>query len=355
MKSTSILVPIAILAFGGIWILRQLSEISELKNDSTTLEEQIKNGVSASSNSRIGRKKTALDRKQIDWALVAQELHNKSGYGIFKASLRLEEQLRGLSAQELIDALAKAEEANLDKASFRRLTSHLLKLLLKADPSHILTHASSHPDVADLWISNQNYAMILWTERAHSEAVAWFDSQAEGTFSPKHLENLQHGIISSLTIVDFEQAKSRLSNVPENERYAFFDNFNSFGLGWNKEMKSGINLTRRFAELTRLLPEKRKRYITAPLTWLGEQVKPSAIYAVQQNLKGWSNRKRGKISLEVINDYFQKIQPSPTEIDFCIDSIIAEKCLHLPDQQEREPEALRSWLRSEFTSSLKTE
>ncbi len=79
------------------------------------------------------------------------------------------------------------------------------------------------------------------------------------------------------------------------------------------------------------------------------------IIAIQQNLKGWENRTRGKISLEVINDYFQKIQPTPSEIDLCIDAILAEKCLDLTEQPERDPEALRTWLQSELNSSLKPE
>ena len=355
MKSTSIIVPIAILAIGGIWILNQLGEISELKNKSAALERQIVSAPQARSGSNTRTRKTALDRKHIDWGLVARELQNKSGYGIFKASLRLEEQLRDLSAQELKDALAKAEEANLDKDSFRRVTGHLLKLLLKADPSHILTHASGHPDVVDLWFGLQGPAMIQWAKKSPSDAITWFDSQSPDAFPLKHRKKLQHGIISSLTIVDFEQAKNRLAGIPEDKRFDFFNDYYSFGFGWREGIKSGHNLTGRFAELTRLLPENRHRYIAVPLTWLGEQDRPTGINAIQLNLKGWGDRKRGKISLEVIHDYFQKIQPTPAEIDICINAIISEKCLHLPDQPEREPEALRNWLRSELNPNSKTE
>lgn len=365
MKSTSILVPIAFLLAGGVWIITQLGELSEVKKAIGDLEKRIKTPSPMIPSTQSQIRKTALDRKQVDWGQVASELENKSASGMFKDSLQLEEGLRALSAQEIKDALQKAEEGDLDKASFRRLTWHLLNLLLKADPSYILTHASRHPDVADLWTSQQGSAIDRWTKLAPSDAVAWFDSQAPDAFPPEQRKTLELYIVSSLAIVDFEQAKNRLSAIPENIRHKFFGYFSNglapglsyyaFGSGWSDEMKSGTNLTGRFAELTRLLPENRSYYIASPLTMLGEQEKDPGIRAIQQNLKGWEHSKNTEISLELINDYFQKIDPTPTEIDLCIEAIVAVEWLELAGQPKREPEALRAWLQSELNPLLKSE
>ncbi|MFT6862412.1 MAG: hypothetical protein ACJAVK_000970 [Akkermansiaceae bacterium] len=47
-----------------------------------------------------------------------------------------------------------------------------------------------------------------------------------------------------------------------------------------------------------------------------------------------------------------KIEPSPVELDLCIDTVIARGRYVLPDQPEREPEELRIWLQSELKSPI---
>jgi len=354
MKSTSIFIPIGILALGGLWIAIQTLEISNIENENATLKRRLKVAPLPTSSTKTSfAKKTALDSEPVNWSLVAEELKIGHGnYGAFKTSLRIEDKLRSLAAQDLKDALAAAEEESLDKTSFRILTFRFLTLLLKKDPAYLLTNPSNHPDVADIWTSKQNEAMLAWTKNSHKEALAWFDSPAP---NPDQRKEFFCGIISTLVLVDFPEAKKRLTAIPEEKRFEFFDNYSSFGVKWSDGSAPPKSLPGRFAELTRLLPENRKNFIAAPLTWLGEQDRPIGISSIQRSLEGWTKRKRGTISLGVLTDYLRKIKPTPAELDLCIKAVLDSKCLHLPDQPEREPEVLRAWLRTELKPTLHTQ
>ncbi len=141
MKSTSIFIPLAILTLGGLWIATQAVEISDIENKNAALKARLKNTPRPTSGPlTTSPKKTALDFKPVDWFLVANELKVGHGnFGAFKTSLKIEEKLHTLSAQELKDALVDAEEGSLDKTSLRILTYRFLKLLLKKDPSYLLS------------------------------------------------------------------------------------------------------------------------------------------------------------------------------------------------------------------------
>jgi len=356
MKPYSILVLLSLLFFSGIWLARQQrAEISKLETIITDLSQRIESLPKTRSASPFTTvRKTSLERKDVDWLLVAEELQSGSSrYGILKTSLKLEDQLSRLSATELKKALKAAEEGNLDDSSLKHLTLHLLRLLVVLDPAHLILNRSTDPRVSGEWSQMVFCALGNWTTLAPDEAVAWLDSQSLDGFPPRGRMRLKHTLVSALTISDFPQARERLSAISEAARHDFFDSFPTYGITWTEDDFSAQNLTGRYADLSRLLPAERRIAIVYPLTILGEKERPGAVRAIQKNLKGWRDQKHGSLSMEVFGDYLTKIEPSPAELDLCIDTVIARGRLVLPDQPEREPEELRAWLQSEFKSTLR--
>lgn len=107
MKTTPILVPIALTLSAIIWLGYQHRTLADLEAQITRFETHLaKSHPATSSQPRLRDIKTALDGQPVNWMLVARELaHNPGGYGIFKANRRIEEHLASLNADELIAAL----------------------------------------------------------------------------------------------------------------------------------------------------------------------------------------------------------------------------------------------------------
>lgn len=357
MKSTSYHFPLIVVIAGGAWLGWNQHRITKLETESDKLSLRLETAKAlqqAPSNHSTGRK-TALDHKQVDWSLVATELTSgRVQYGIFKTTYKLEEQIRRLSADELKEGLKAIENSDLEDRIALAVTRRLLNNLLEKDPGYILLHPSKDPRLASYWQSLQLNALGKWAKKAPGEAIDWFDSQSPGSFEAEKLQELHHSLISSLVISDFPVALNRFEAIPESRRFDLFRDYNAFGNYWDPKDFADHNLAFRYAELTRLLPDEKKSDITSPLTWLGEQDRPSAIYNLQKSLKGWKNQEPGKLTMEVFQDYLSKIDPTAEELNLCINHVVQSKCLHLPDEPKREPDDLRAWLQSELQSTVQS-
>lgn len=356
LKSTSFHLPLFVLIGGGALLGWKQHRISILRNQSAelTLQLDLSTSRTKSTPGQKPRRRTALDYQEIDWSLVAKELTtDQAGTGIFTSSFKLEEQIRRLSPDELKEGLAALEESDLEEQVIIALTLRLLGILLKKDPKHILLQPSQNSTTTPIWQSLRTYALGRWAKTSPRMALAWFDSQPTATFDAGNYQKLNHSLISSLVVSDFPIALSRFKDIPEPQRDAFFQNYDSFGSCWETKDFADHNLAFRYAELTRLLPDDKKAKISSPLTWLGEQDRPAAIYNLQRSLKGWENQHPGPLTMETLYDYLLKIKPSQSELELCINDVVGSKSLHLPKEPKREPEALRSWLQSELQPTVR--
>lgn len=357
MKSTTFHLPLIVVIAGGTWLGWSHHRVAELQTESNELTHRLKNAKTRQQSSSAGPtgRKTALDYKQVDWSLVATELTSgRTQYGIFKTTFKVEEQIRRLTTEELKKGLKALEDSDLEDRIVLAVTRRLLNELLEKDPGHILLHPGQDPRTASYWQSLQLNALGKWAKIAPGEALDWFDSQPPGSFEPGKHQELNHSLISSLVVSDFPVALTRFKAIPASQRFELFEDFNAFGNEWTPKDFAAHDLTFRYAELTRQLPDDKKSSITSPLTWLGEQDRPSGIYNLQKSLKGWGKSHPGPLSMDTFRDYLSKIKPSQAELDLCIDDVVRSNCLHLPDEPEREPDDLRAWLQSELQSHVRS-
>ena len=154
------LFPIVTLAIGGIWLAHQRKQISDLQKENLHITKHLTTAQSTHHSTNRRSRKTSLTRKLPAWPQVAQQLQaNNFEGGIYKISLKLEDQLQQLSAPELITALKEAEDSKLDKKSLLHLTQYLLRRLVKLDPSHIVLNPSSNPLTSLTWRYFQTQAV----------------------------------------------------------------------------------------------------------------------------------------------------------------------------------------------------
>lgn len=164
MKTTPILVPIALTLSAIIWLGNQHRTLADLEAQITRFETHLaKSHPATSSQPRLRDIKTALDGQPVNWMLVARELaHNPGGYGIFKANRRIEEHLASLTADELIAALEAADD--LSEKEHKILESHLLPLLCEKDPGYLMQQALDDDAKRTRWQDYLPSALTNWTK-----------------------------------------------------------------------------------------------------------------------------------------------------------------------------------------------
>ena len=299
---------------------------------------------------------SALDTSPIDWALLAGEFRGGTQtHGFYRSTFGLEVRLGRLTIDELKQGLREIEAGDWDTASRLAMTRRILDVLLEKDPGHLLLSPSDDPDLKGPWLALRSPALGAWAKESPREARQWFDSQPADSFTAREGLRLQSVFLGALAVSDFSEALARFEALPPERQIQLLHHHNAFGSSWRKADFAQHNLTSRFAELTRRLPEEHQGKLASPLTWLGDQDRPATIWNIQQNLVGWDRLRHGTLSMEVFHDYLDKIKPSATELDLCIGRVIEAKCLHLPDQAERDPEELRRWMRTELQTTLRPE
>jgi hypothetical protein len=358
MNPPSLIASVLIALVGSFWLASQGDRIAALKEqaDDLSLRLQKTRSPTGGTSRNLPVRNSALATRPIDWAFVAGEFRGGTHtHGFYRSTFGLEVQLDGLTAEELKQGLLDIKTGHWDTEGRLAMTRRILETLLEKDPGHLLLSPSDDPDLKGPWLALRNSALGAWTKKSPREAMQWFDSQPTESFIPRERLRLQSVFLGALAVSDFSEALERFEALPLERKTQLLNNHDTFGSSWRSKDFARHNLTYRFTEFLRRLPESRHRDLASPLTWLGEQERPSSIWNIQQNLEGWDRRRPGKLSMEVFHDYLAKIRPSARELDLCIDRVVEANCLHLPDQPERDSGELRRWLRTELEPRVRPE
>ncbi|MFT6862775.1 MAG: hypothetical protein ACJAVK_001335 [Akkermansiaceae bacterium] len=87
-----------------------------------------------------------------------------------------------------------------------------------ASPFHLLTHSSNNPITNNIWEGEQGKAMSTWVGKSPEAAISWFESPP---FTGPPRTRLNFEIINALTLLDFDQAVTRLASIPDSDRLRF--------------------------------------------------------------------------------------------------------------------------------------
>ena len=246
MKTTHILVPLALLSLAIIWLGKQHRTLSELEAQISSFETRLaKSHPATSSQPRLRDIKTALDGHPVNWMLVARELaHNPGGDGIFKANRRIAEHLASLTADELISALKAAED--LPESERHILEYHLLPLLSEKDPGYLMQQALDDDTKRTRWLDYLPSALTNWTKISPTDALSWFDALPENSPFENQLPDFRTSIFNGLLIVDAPLAQDRFRTLTDEQKSSYLKDFN-FGNDWKPAETKDQNIAKRFA------------------------------------------------------------------------------------------------------------
>ena len=347
MKTTPILVPLALLTLALIWLGTQHRTLTELEAQISSFETRLaKSNPATSSQPRLRDIKTALDGQPINWSLVAQELaHNPGGDGIFKANRRIVEHLASLTADELIPALIAAD--GLPQRERHILEYHLLPLLSEKDPGYLMQQALDDDTKRTRWLDYLPSALTNWTKTSPTDALTWFDTLPENSPFENQLPDFRTSIFNGLLIADAPLAQDPFRTLSDEQKLSYPHHFN-FGNDWKAAETKDQNIAKRFADLCRLAPPSSSLSILAPLLSLGESDRSSGLAAIQVNLIAWNTGVSGKLPIASFTHYLQQIEATPTEVSLALDTLIQYDELDLSGQPARTSEELRTWLESQI-------
>ena len=347
MKTTPILVPLALALSAIIWLGHQRRTLTELEAQISSFETRLaKITPATSSQPRLRDIKTALDGQPINWSLVARELaHNPGGYGIFKANRRIQEHLASLTADELIAALKAAED--LPESERHILEYHLLPLLSEKDPGYLMQQALDDDAKRTRWLDYLPSALSNWTKISPSDALAWVDALPKNSPFENQLRDFRTSIFNGLLIVDAPLAQDRFRTLTDEQKSSYLHDFH-FGNDWKPAETKDQNIAKRFANLCRLAPPSSRQPLLGPLLSLGESERSHGISAIQKNLSAWNTGVFGKLPIASFTDYLQQIEATPAEVSLALDTLIQYDELDLSGQPGRTSEELRTWLESQI-------
>ncbi|YCM42205.1 hypothetical protein V2O64_12915 [Verrucomicrobiaceae bacterium 227] len=348
MKTTPVLVPLALLLVGTLWLDYQNRTLSDLEDQISRSEDHLAKAAPTSRpRPRPTSPKTALDRRPFNWHLIAQELgNNPGGSGIFKSNRRIEDQLALLSAEELIAALEASADFPIQER--RILEARIVNLLCDKDPAYLMQRALEEPKKRAQWQHSLNRALTNWTSLSPTEALAWFDALPSDSVFEEKRPDFRTAILNGLITTDFPLAKERFTALPGPQKKAYFHDF-GFGDYWKPGETDKPGMLKNIADLIRLLPDTNNSPLSWPLTETGETDRSPGLSKIQKSLAKWDPQD----PLATVKDYFNKIEATPAEISLCLDALLSYGHLNLTGQPDRTPEELRAWVESQIQRPTK--
>jgi hypothetical protein len=339
MKPIALVPPALAILVSGIWISTQRHSIAGLDQQNDLLAINIAKVRSmARTDEDTLAQPTGTDpataKKAIDWKNIAAQLaaaRNNGGAGDMRSMRQLQQQLKAMSEQELLQALDEIAALDLPDESRMELESRVAESLAeKAPGTYLARFIDRLEDSRNQMSWRLSRGLENWAKKDPAAAIEWFDRQiAAGTFNSKSLDGksrsrlqFEGSLITALLSSDPEAAASRLAALPPEQRKE------AFHYGRSLSALSAEAGAPAFAELVRKqLPQE-------------DQAKAIA-EAAPMNISG----DYGKIS-----DYLNQISATSAERDVCVEQAGSNLVIYLSFQRKLKQEdfdRLREWTAKE--------
>lgn len=274
MKPRKLLLPIAALIAGGIWLNYQAGERTSLASGNLALRERItaaKGADGADSPGSVaeqrarGGKTTASGKKMsaelMDWKHFAEmQLEGDAGaMQNLRLNLRMQSRLKKMSAAEILATFDELADSDISREGLSKIESMFFDVAAEKDPELTLRHFENALTGGDHPLGDRlGNTFKKWLGTDSATAIAWFDEMtAAGKFATKRLDGVNQTlikcagpVIASLLDSDPAGSLARLQALPEDQRaVVMLWNFNT--------LKPGTELA--FAALVRQgLPESQR-------------------------------------------------------------------------------------------------
>lgn len=170
---------VMLLLAGTGWLWHGETQRRELTAGISRLRTQLERpGAPENSRSRPERR-SAIERKSVNWQAVAKELRNgKSIGGLLTTDARLREIIAGMSVAELVAALDELATADLGKRDRDELERQLAAILMAKDPEQGFSRFTVR-ERSD-WSFFLGSEFQAWVTRDDAAALAWLQRHAAG-------------------------------------------------------------------------------------------------------------------------------------------------------------------------------
>lgn len=292
-------ISILLLIVSGVWFWMRYHEHSSLAAQVASLQKRLAQshtplGTNSSDRKRIP---TALDRRPVDWAAVAQELRNgKSiGGGLLRSDAQLRALIEAMSIEELWAAFGEISAADLSKTDREVLEDVFARSLLQKDPERTFTTFTTGERKERAWLLGEEFER--WLARDEAVALHWLQNHASaGGYLPGQMISTPFfNRIATAPSVAIEILKC----VPPESR---LESLRSLDV---RVLRSSGQ--EQWAEIARsmLPPEDHLKAISWPTS-------------------NWSDGDGSPMSLQEVDAYFTRISATPAEKEACVMTVASE-------------------------------
>jgi hypothetical protein len=242
MKPRKLLLPIAALIAGGIWLNYQAGERTSLASGNAVLQERIAAakgadgadvpGSVAEQRAR-GGKTTAGGKKMspelMDWKHFAEmQLEGDAGaMQNLRLNLRMQSRLKKMSAAEILATFDELSDSDISCEGLAKIESMFFDVAAEKDPELTLRHFEKALAGGDHPLGDRlGRTFAKWLGQDSATAIAWLDEMtAAGKFATKRLDGVNQTlikcagpVIASLLDSDPAGSLARLQALPERQR-----------------------------------------------------------------------------------------------------------------------------------------
>ena len=238
LKATHLIPPVAALVLVVAWNAVQLRSISSLESEASAIGEKISTALASgnfpASSPAAGRPNKATSatrgKQPRDWKELAArllEMQNGGGRTDMRAGVGFQQDLTGMTKEELAAALDEIAGLDLSDEAREALESLIIAPLIRQDPQLALERFGDRIGSESSAIGWQlSTALRDWAKKDLAGATAWFDRQiADGKFDSKTLDGrseertrFEAALMQSLLSSDPNAASQRLADIPEDQR-----------------------------------------------------------------------------------------------------------------------------------------
>jgi len=237
LKTSHFILPVASLALVGAWNAVQVRSIHSVEKTGTELRGKIAVArassmpdlAGSSGSGKAGGTNSKAGVKNRDWKeLAAMLLEAEKGTSSdLRSQMAFQQDLRGMSRDEIIAALDDIANLGLSDEARELLENQMLDALIKQDPEYALKRFADRIEGDSNEFSWQlSTAFGQWAKTDLAAAKRWFDEQVrDGKFDSKSLDGrsdtllqFESELMESLIATDVNAAAQQLAGLPEDQR-----------------------------------------------------------------------------------------------------------------------------------------